>query len=56
LLLGLNESEKPYELTVVLHRLDYAESRITDILKDRYTVTTDPDKKPYPGVEENLFL
>jgi hypothetical protein len=53
LLLGLNESEK---LTGVLHRLDYAEPRITDILIDRYTVTTDPDKKPYPGVEENLSL
>jgi hypothetical protein len=50
LLLGLNE------LTGVLHRLAYAESRITDILIDRYTVTTDPDKKPYPGVGENIFL
>ncbi len=50
---GIHKGDFPCS---VLHRLDYAESKITDILIDRYMVTTDPDKKPYPGVEENLFL
>ncbi len=55
MLLGPNESEK---LTGVLHRLDYAEPRITDIkpyrtltLDRKITVATDTDKNPYPDME-----